>query len=260
MGIPLRAGRLLDAHDYGTQNILVNEAMARRFWPGGEAIGKRINLCSLDPTPCWSPIVGIVGNVHQYGLDAAPGYDVYFTGSWTPFFVIRTFGDPASLAPSVVEAIHKADANLPVTHVMTLDNLLSESISPRRFSMSLLGMFATLALLLAAVGIYGVMSYIVSLRTNEIGIRMALGARPSDIRHLVVRRGVILALTGVVIGTAGALGLTKLLSSLLYSVKPTDPLTFAGVALILALTALLACYIPAIRAMRVDPMVALRHE
>ncbi len=260
MSIPLRAGRLLDAHDYGTQNILINEAMSRRFWPGSDAIGKRINLCSLDPTPCWSPIVGIVGNVHQYGLDAAPSYDVYFTGGWTREFVIRTSSAPAALAPAAIAEIHKADANLPVTRVMTLDNLLADSVSPRRFSMSLLGMFAVLALLLAAVGIYGVMGYIVSLRTNEIGIRMALGAQPRDIGQLIIRRGAALALLGVLAGAAGALALTKLLGSLLYEVKATDPVTFAGVALLLGIIALLACYVPARRAMRLDPLVALRHE
>lgn len=260
MGIPLRAGRLLDAHDYGTNNILINEAMARRFWPGGDAIGKRINLCSLDPTPCWFPIVGIVGNVHQYGLEAAPSNDVYFTGGWTPYLVVRTSGDPATVANAIVAEIHNADANLPVTHLMTLDSLLADSVSPRRFSMSMLGMFAMLALLLAGVGIYGVMSYIVSLRTNEIGIRVALGAQPRDIRRLVIRRAVGLTLIGVAIGTAGALALTRLLASLLYTVKPTDPVTFVGVAGMLALTALLACYLPAMRAVRVDPMVALRHE
>ena len=198
--------------------------------------------------------------VHQYGLDAAPSSDVYFTGGWTPYFVIRTSSDPSALAPTLVEEIHKADANLPVTHVMTVDNLLADSVSPRRFSMSMLGLFAALALLLAAVGIYGVMSYIVSLRTNEIGIRMALGARPRDIRRVIIRLGAGLALVGIAIGTAGAFALTKLLSSLLYDVKPSDPLTFTGVAVILVSTALLACYIPARRAMRVDPIVALRHE
>ena len=260
MGVPLHGGRLLDARDYGTQNILINEAMSRRFWPGGDALGKRINLCSLDAKPCWSSIVGIVGNVHQYGLDAAPSYDVYFTGGWTPYFVVRTSSDPSTLAPSLIEEIRKTDANLPVTHVMTVDTLLADSVSPRRFSMSMLGLFAALALLLAAVGIYGVMSYIVSLRTNEIGIRMALGAKPRDIQRVIIRRGAGLALLGIAIGAAGAFVLTKLLSSLLYAVKPSDPLTFTGVAVILVSTALLACYIPARRAMRVDPMVALRHE
>src|SRR5579864_4495175 len=259
MGIPLRAGRLLDEHDYGQQTVVINEAMARRFW-NGDAIGKRINLCSLDTTPCWTNIVVIVGNVHQYGLDVAPSYDVYFTGGWTPYFVMRTSADPAALARAAIEQIHKDDPTLPVSRVTTLDTLLAESVSPRKLSMSLLGVFAGLALVLAAVGIYGVMSYVVSLRTNEIGIRMALGANPGDIWRLVIWRGAALALLGVVIGTAGALALTKLLSSLLYAVKPTDPVTFAGVALLLGAIAVLACYIPARRAMRVDLMIALRHE
>jgi putative ABC transport system permease protein len=204
--------------------------------------------------------VGVIGNVHQYGLDAAPSFDVYFTGGWTPYFVIRTSADPAALARAAIEQIHKDDPTLPVTRVTTLDTLLAESVSPRRLSMALLGVFAGLALALAAVGIYGVMSYVVSLRTNEIGIRMALGAKPGDIWRLVIGRGAGLAALGVAIGITGALALTKLLSSLLYAVKPTDPATFAGVAFLLGLIAVLACYVPARRAMRVDPMVALRHE
>ena len=260
MGIPLRKGRLFDERDYGGQNIVVNEAMARRFWPDEDPIGKRVNLCTLNPQPCWSPVVGVAGNVHQYGLDAASTFDVYFSGGWTPYFVIRTASDPTALVRAAVEEVHKTDASLPVTHVMTLDNLLAESVSPRRFSTFLLGIFAVLALLLAAVGIYGVMSYVVSLRTNEIGIRVALGAQPNDIWALIVGRGVRLALAGIALGVAGALALTRLLSSLLYEVKPTDPVTFGGVALVLVFVALLACYVPARRAMRVDPMVALRYE
>ncbi len=260
MGIPLRMGRPLDAHDFGTQNILVNEAIARRFWPSGDPLGKRLNLCSLDPTPCWSPIVGVVGDVHQYGLEAAPTLDVYFTGGWTQYAVIRTASDPAALAEAAIAEVHKFGPNLPVTHVITLDTLFSDSVSPRRFSTFLLGVFAGLALLLAAMGIYGVMGYVVSLRTNEIGIRMALGAQPRDIWRLVIGRGAQLALAGVALGIVGAFALTKLISSLLYGVKPTDPLTFGGVALLLVSVALLACYVPARRAMRVDPMVALRYE
>jgi putative ABC transport system permease protein len=260
MSIPLREGRLLDQHDYASQNIVINEAMARRFWPAGDALGKRVNFCSLDPQPCWSPIVGIVGNVHQYGLDAAPSLDAYFTSGWTPNLVVRTSSDPAALAHDVVAEIHKTDATLPVTNILTLDHLLADSVSPRRFSMSLLGMFAVLALLLAAVGIYGVMSYVVSSRTNEIGIRMALGAQPREIWRLVVSRAAALALVGILIGVAGALALTRLLGTLLYAVKPADPATFAAVAALLALISLLACYVPARRAMRVDPMVALRHN
>jgi putative ABC transport system permease protein len=260
MGIPLRIGRPLDAHDYGGYNIAVNEVIAKRFWTGGDPIGKRINLCSLDPHPCWFTIVAVVGNVHQYGLEAAPTPDVYFTGGWTQYAVIRTASDPVALAQASIGEIHKFDPSLPVTHVMTLDNLLADSVSPRRFSTFLLGVFAGLALLLAAMGIYGVMSYVVSLRTNEIGIRMALGAQSRDIWRLVIGRGAQLALAGVALGLIGAFALTKLISSLLYGVKPTDPVTFGGVALLLVGVALLACYVPARRAMRVDPMVALRYE
>jgi predicted permease len=260
MEIPLRMGRPLDAHDYGGYNIAVNEAIVQRFWPGGDPLGKRINLCSLDPHPCWFTIVGVVGNVHQYGLEAAPTLDVYYTGGWTRYTVIRTASDPNALAQAAIAEVHKFDSNLPVTHAITLDNLFRDSVSPRRFSTFLLGIFAGLALLLAAMGIYGVMSYVVSLRTNEIGIRMALGAKPGDIWRLVIGRGVQLALAGVAFGIVGAFALTKLIASLLYGVKPTDPSTFGGVALLLVSVALLACYVPARRAMRVDPMVALRYE
>jgi putative ABC transport system permease protein len=260
MGIPLRMGRPLDAHDYGEQRVVINETIAKRFFAGGDAVGHRLNLCSLDPTPCWSTIVGVVGNVHQYGLEAEPTLDIYFTGGWTRYTVIRTAADPAAIAQAAIAEVHKFDPTLPVMHVMTLDNLLADSVSSRRFSTSLLGMFAGLALLLAAMGIYGVMSYVVSLRTNEIGIRMALGAQPGDIWRLVIGRGAALALAGVALGLVGAFALTKLISSLLYGVKPTDPLTFGGVALLLVSVALLACFVPARRAMRVDPMVALRYE
>jgi putative ABC transport system permease protein len=259
MAIPLRMGRPLDAHDYGEQRVVVNDAIAQRFF-AGDAVGKRVNLCSLDPTPCWSTIVGVVGNVHQYGLEAAPTLDIYFTGGWTQYVVISASADPAGLGQAVVTQVHAFDPTLPVTHVMTLDNLFSDSVSPRRFSTFLLGVFAGLALLLAAMGIYGVMSYVVSLRTNEIGIRMALGAQPGDIWRLVIGRGAQLAFAGVALGLVGAFALTKLISSLLYGVKPSDPLTFGGVALLLVSVALLACYVPARRAMRVDPMVALRYE
>jgi putative ABC transport system permease protein len=259
MGIPLRMGRPLDAHDYGEQRVIVNDAIANRFF-GGDAVGKRVNLCSLDPTPCWSTIIGVVGNVHQYGLEAAPTLDIYFTGGWTQYLLVSASPDAAVLDQTVINQVHAFDPTLPVTHILTLDNLLSDSVSPRRFSTFLLGIFAGLALLLAAMGIYGVMSYVVSLRTNEIGIRMALGAQPRDIWRLVIGRGVQLAFAGVALGLIGAFALTKLIASLLYGVTPSDPLTFGGVALLLVGVALLACYVPARRAMRVDPMIALRYE
>ncbi len=260
MGIPLREGRLFAGSDYGTQNIVINENMAKRFWPNGNAVGQRINLCSLDPQPCWSPIVGVIGNVHQYGLEAAPGFDVYFAGGWTPYFVIRTEGDPATIGRAAAELIQETDRDLPIAHVLTMDKVLAETVAPRRFAMSLLGVFAGLALLLAAVGIYGVMSYVVSLRTNEIGIRMALGAQQRDIWSLIISRGAALTLAGVAIGVMGSLGLMRLLGSMLFGVKPSDPATLGSVAALLVGVALLACYVPARRAMRVDPLVALRHD
>jgi len=260
MGIPLVKGRLFTAADLGGANLIVNEALVKRFWPGANPIGKRMNLCSLNPQPCWSPIVGVVGDIHQFGLDAVPTFDVYSAGGWTPHFVIRTSSDPVSLARAASEQIHKIDPKLPVVHVTTFDSLLSETVAARRFSTVLLGIFALLALILAAVGIYGVMSYVVSLRLNEIGVRMALGAQPRDIWQLIVGGGARLTLAGIAIGLAGALALTRLLSSLLFEVRAADPITLGAVALLLASVALLACYVPARRAMRVDPMCALRYE
>jgi len=261
LGIPLLKGRSFTPEDFTLQSsTVINDAMARRFWPNGDFMGKRINLCSLNPKPCWFSIIGVVGNVHQFGLDTAQTFDAYFVGGWAPYVVIRTASDPVALASAVSEVIHKADPNLPVTQVMRMDDLLSNSESPRRFSAVLTGIFSVLALVLAAVGIYGVMSYAVSQRTREIGIRMALGAQPGDVRTLIVGRGAKLAILGVALGIAGAFALTRLLASLLFVVKPNDPATFAGVSLLLVATALLACYVPARRAMKVDPLVALRHE
>ena len=260
MGIPLVKGRLFTPADLGGANIIINHALANRFWPGADPIGKRINLCSLNPQPCWLPIVGIVGDIHQFGLDAPPTFDVYSAGGWTPNLVIRTSSDPVALAQAATQEIHKIDPNLPVIHVTTLDGLLSETVAPRRFSTILLGAFALLALVLAAVGIYGVMSYIVSLRINEIGVRMALGAQPRDIWRLIVGSGARLALAGIAIGLTGALALTRLLSSLLFEVRASDPATFAAVVAGLGAVSLLACYIPTRRATNVDPISALRHD
>jgi predicted permease len=260
LGIPLLRGRTVTQEDWGTSNIDINETMARRFWPDGDAIGKRIDLCAFGPKRCWSSIVGIVANVHEFGLDAAPTYDIYLCGGWTDYLLIRTSADPHLTASAAINVIHKIDPMLPVDTVSTMDEILDNTVSPRRFSAILISIFAALALVLAAIGVYGVMSYMIGRRAGEMGIRMALGAQPRDVLRLVLAHGAKLALCGIVIGALGSFLLTRLMVSLLYGVSSGDPLTFFGVAVLLAIVALAACYIPARRAMKVDPMVALRHE
>ena len=258
--IPLRAGRLFNPEDWRLTNILINDTMARRFWPGGDALGKRIDICSFDKKPCWRSIVGIVGNVHQFELEGEPTFDVYFSAGWTPYFIIRTASDPTAVAAAATDVIHRADRSLPVTHVMTMDALLSDSLSPRLFSAVLIGVFAILALALAAVGIYGVMSYTVSQRRQEIGIRMALGAQPGNVQSMILGHSVKLTLIGVGLGLAGAFALVRFLTSLLFGVGAYDAVTFIGVPVLLAAVAIAASYLPARRAVRVDPIVALRYE
>jgi putative ABC transport system permease protein len=260
VGIPLRAGRFFDKQDLNLQSTVINETLAKRFFPKGDALGKRLNFCSLDAHPCWNTVIGIAGSVHQYGLDRTSTYDAYFFGGWTPYFIVRTVSYPLSLAGAVTDVVHRSEPNLPVTHVMTMDNLISESVSPRRFASVLVAMFAGLALLLAAVGIYGVTSYTVSQRTQEIGLRIALGAQAHAVRRLIVGHALKLTLIGVTVGLAGSYLLAQFLASLLFGVGMHDPLTFLGVAVLLIAVALAASYIPARRAMRVDPMVALHHE
>jgi putative ABC transport system permease protein len=260
LGIPLQKGRLLTRDDWAQQDkIVINDTMARRFFASEDPIGHRVNFCSLDPQPCWFSIVGIVGNVHQFGLEAGPTYDAYFTGGWTPRLVIRASSDPVAIAAAAMEVVHRVDPSLPLTEVTTLDGLVSRSVSPRRFSAVLIGVLAGLALVLSAVGIYGVMSYTVGQRTQEIGIRMALGAQPQNMLALMLGRGARLAFAGIGAGIFGALVLTRFLSSLLFGVQAHDPLTFTAVAVLLLLVALAACYVPARRAMKVAPMVALRY-
>jgi putative ABC transport system permease protein len=261
MQIPLLRGRLLTRDDWSTQDkVLINEWLAQRFFANQDPVGHRLNFCSLDPKPCWCTIVGVVGNVHQFGLDAGPTYDTYFVGGWTKHLLVRGTQEPSATAAAVTEAVHRVDATLPVTEVTTLDGLLSRSVSPRRFSAVLIAAFAGLALVLSAVGIYGVMSYAVGQRTQEIGIRMALGARPGNMLALILGRGARLAFAGIALGLLGSFALTRFLASLLFGVGAADPLTFSAVALLLLGVALAACYIPARRAMKVDPMVALRYE
>jgi putative ABC transport system permease protein len=264
MGIPLRQGRLFDDHDRkdATRVIVINEAMAQRLFPDEDPIGKRITFGSKNPD--WYEIVGIVGDTKQYGLDQATTLQTYepFTQQTFPYMtlVVRTTGDPASFTPAIRGQVLSIDKDQPISGVQTLDHLLSTSIAQQQFSMLLLGIFAVVALVLAAVGIYGVLSYAVTQRTHEIGIRMALGAGRRDVLRLVVGHGMLLTLIGVVAGLAAAFALTRLMTTMLYGVSATDPLTFGVIALLLVTIALVACWIPARRATRVDPMIALRYE
>ncbi|HEX3560945.1 MAG TPA: ABC transporter permease [Pyrinomonadaceae bacterium] len=267
MGIPLVRGRYFDAHDAAEASgvAIIDEALARKYWPGEDPVGKRIAFEGTPQQPRWREVVGIVGHVKDEGLEGesrAQYYVPYAQNANAPnlFLAVRAEGDPASLAPAVRGAIAGVDADLPVYRVTTMEQMVADSLAQRRFSMTLFGVFAALALALAVVGLYGVMSYAVAQRTHEFGLRMALGAQRRDILRMVVGQGLVLVGVGLAAGLVGALALTRVMSSLLYGVSATDPLTYAGIALLLAAVALLASYIPARRATKVDPMVALRYE
>lgn len=258
--IPLMRGREFTPADEMNQNtLIINEAMARKFWPKTDPIGKTIlNRANGSPLE----IIGIVGDVKGAGLSAQAKPEMYtpLRGFWYAFLVLRTNQEPSKMASAVRGEIAAVDRGVPVYQVATMDQLLSASVATQRFNLFLLVLFAALALGLAAVGISGVLAFGVSRRTREIGIRLALGAHPRDVLRLVVGQGMQLVVAGILLGIAGALALTRLMASLLYRVSPTDPATFVVVSVLLALVALIACYVPARRAMRVDPMVALRTE
>ena len=266
MGIPLLRGRELTERDGSdTPRVLViNEAMAARYFPDEDPIGKRVAFDQVNNAPNWREIVGVIGDVKHSALDSDPKPEMYFPFPQFPIFfmtfVVRTSGDPLNLVAAARSEVLAVEKNQPISNVHTMEELLSNSIAQRRFNMLLLSIFAGVALLLATVGIYGVMSYSVAQRTHELGVRMALGAQTSHVLALVVKQGMTLALAGVGIGLAAAFALTRILASLLYGVSATDPLTFSVIALLLASVALLACYLPARRATKVDPIVALRYE
>lgn len=267
MGIPLLSGRLVTEQDVAnnTASVLINEAMAKRFWPGEDPVGRRISTAnSTGQQTQWQTIVGVVGSVRHLGLDVEPRPEIYYHTNTSPPFgpvvVIRTTGDPQRLISIARAKVREIDRDVPISNVNTMEQLVAQSVAQRRFGMFLVGIFAALALVLAVVGIYGVVSYSVAQRTNEIGVRMALGASASDVLKLVLKNGMTLALIGVGIGLAAAVAVTRLMSAMLFEVKPTDVATFAIVSVGLILVALLACYVPARRAMKVDPLVALRYE
>ena len=246
--------------------VIVSESLARRFWPHQDPIGKRLKTGTQESKDPWLTIVGVVGDVKQGPLEAPMmlhTYESYLQSNipWSSLDVaVRAQGNPASLASGLRGAVWGLDRQLAVADVQTLEQVISESTAPRRFNLYVLAAFAALAVALAAIGIYGVISYSVAQRTHEIGIRMALGAQRGDVLRQVVRQGLLLTGAGVLIGIVGALALTRFLASLLYEVKPTDPLTFLAMSVLLAGVALLASYLPARRATKVDPMVALRYE
>ncbi len=266
MGIPLLRGRTFTDADNETAPLvgLVNATMARRFWTNGDPIGKRILRGHPGVDKGWVTIVGVVADTKLYGLDNPARLEVYYPYRQQPEadmnLVVRSAVDPASLTSAVRAAVATIDKDQPIFDVHTMQQLVDDSISTRRLTLVLLGIFSALALILAAIGIYGVMAYTVALRTQEIGIRMALGAQQKDVLRLVLGQGARIAFFGVAIGLAVAAALARLLSSLLFSVSASDPLTFAAVAVLLVAVALLACYIPARRALRVDPIIALRYE
>jgi putative ABC transport system permease protein len=275
MGIPILRGRdVADTDRLGVPGVVVvNEWLARRHWPGEDPIGKRIALDDPRKGSSWLTVIGVVKNAVRSDWAAAPDDEVflpylqtqrYLERPDTPYsymtLVVRTDGDAAGLAPSLRGVVASMNPGVPVSQVQTMEDVVAQSTASPRFYLLLLGAFAAVAVLLAAVGIHGVMSYAVSRRTNEIGVRMALGATPGEVLRLVVGQGMVLALIGAVAGVVGALGLTRLMSGLLYGVRPSDPATFAAVCLFLGAVALAASYFPARQASRIDPLTALRHD
>jgi putative ABC transport system permease protein len=269
LGVPLVSGRLFTQFDRAGAPlvILINETMAKRFFPDQDPVGKKILVRGSQRgqgAPLPSEIVGVVGDLRHEGLDQEPRpeyfrpYEQSLTGSI--IFAVRTSAEPATLIPTLKARLWEVNATQPIYQVATLDNLITDSLRARRFSLLLLGSLAALALVLALVGVYGVMSLATRQRTHEIGVRMALGASGGDVMRLVMAHGLKLAVVGVGLGVAGAVAMTRLMRTLLYEVSATDPLTFTQVALILIIAAVVACYIPARRATKVDPMIALRYE
>ncbi|MEK6321127.1 MAG: ABC transporter permease [Acidobacteriota bacterium] len=267
MDIPIVQGRALTERDNVSVPlvVLINQVAAERDFAGENPIGKRINMGgSNNGQPIWFEIVGVVANVRNIELNTEPLPDIYTSYMQDPFagmsFVIRTALEPASLAAAVRESVQEVDREQPVAEIRSMENIVTDAVTQPRFNLVLLGIFGSIALILSAAGIYGVMSYSVTQRTPEIGIRMALGAKASDVLKMVVGQGMILVAIGIVVGLIASFALTHLMTSLLYGVSATDPITFLGISILLAGVALGACFVPARRAAKVDPLVALRYE
>lgn len=268
MGIPLLRGRYFDTQDSpdSTPAVLINRRLAEKYWPGQDAIGKRLKVGPVDSQNAWLTVMGVVGDVRQTGLyEQKLEFYVPYMQERRSFMaprdlVIRTKADPGMIAAGVRQAVWKVDKDQPVSNVRTMDQVFAAAISQERFQTLMLGLFAALALVLACVGLYGVISYSVVQRTHEIGVRMALGAQPVDVLRLVIRQGLLLTFTGLGLGLIAGMFATRVLTDMLFGVTPRDPLTFMGVPVLLLLVALVACYVPARRATRIDPLIALRYE
>jgi putative ABC transport system permease protein len=268
MGIPLLHGRAFterDKEDAPTV-LVVNQALADRDFPGESAIGKRVTFGRRDSNqqPVWSEIVGVTANVRSLELREEAQPEVYFSARQNPFInmsvVIRSTVEPSTLAGSLRQVVTEVNKSVPVSNVQTMDHIVSQSITQPRFNLFLLGLFGTVAMLLSAAGIYGVTSYTVTQRTHELGIRLALGAQVSDVLKMILGQGMAVIFVGLGIGLVASFALMRLLRSLLFGVGENDPLTFVAITVVLLLVALVACYIPARRATKVDPLVALRYE
>ena len=266
MGVPLIQGRFFEPSDGRGQPrvVIINETMAEMFWPDEDPIGQRITFGPGGADATWRTIVGVVGDVNRSGLDRVPRPATYLSQTQTPFrtmtVVVRTELDPLDMAAAARQALWALDPDQPITSVSTMDAVLAETVAQRRFNMILLGVFASVALVMAAAGVYGVMAYSVAQRARELGIRIALGARGGDVLRMVVGQGMRLAGLGVVAGLIGAAALSRLIASLLFGVSPTDVVTFAVVALGLIAVAAVACFVPARRATRADSMLAIRSD
>jgi putative ABC transport system permease protein len=266
LNIPLQTGRLFGAEDRydAPQSVIIGEATAHRFWPGESPLGKRIKLGSLESDNPWRTIIGVAGDVRHYALDIAPAPQVYLPYTQAPSqqmtLLVRSTNNPESQIAAVRNQVWAVDRDQPVYNIKSMERVVAESIAQKRFTMLLLGIFAAVALMLAIIGLYGVMTYMVTQRTHEIGIRMALGAQASDVLKLIVGHAMTLVVIGVSLGLGAAFALTRVINSFLYGVSATDPWTFTAVPLVLCVVAAAASYIPARRATKVDPMVALRYE
>jgi putative ABC transport system permease protein len=266
LGIPLVRGRFFTEQDKedGAQVAIIDETMARRFWPNEDPVGKRLSMGPADSNSPWLEIIGIVGHLKSYGVTEESRVEMFRPYPQVPFntisLVVKTSGDPTAMSNAVRGEIKNIDKDQPVYNIRTMDELLAATVAPRRFSVFLLGTFAFLALVLEAIGVYSVLAYSVTERGHEIGIRMALGAQQSNILKLIMRQGLSFVLIGMLVGLAGSFAFNRVVANLLFGVTASDPVSYLSGIMVLALVAVLACYLPARKGTRVDPMIAIRHQ